>query len=82
MIALGLLGGCSTLAGFLPTIRVPVPTPCDPPKVEKPAWPVDNLADGSNVFEVARALWAEVELREGYEEKLRAAAEGCRKKPE
>lgn len=78
-VALLVLSGCATTQPGDPiTVRVPVPVPCDPPAVQRPAMPVDSLAPGSDVFQVARAHWAEREIREGYETQLRAAVDGCR----
>ena len=71
------LPACSTLADLV-TIKVPVSVPCDPPTVDRPALPVDALTGSEDVFQVARALWATDELREGYEVRLRASVDGCR----
>jgi hypothetical protein len=69
------IGGC---AHMTETVNVPVPVPCNPPKVEKPALPVDSLPQGSDIFSQVRALWATVETLEGYADQLTAALDACR----
>ena len=72
------LSGCGTLFGPTVTVKVPVPVPCNPPAVDRPAMPTEALLGLEDVFVVGRALWAELEVRDGYEERLRAAVDGCR----
>jgi hypothetical protein len=62
------------------TVEVPVPVYCEPREVPRPAMPTEALADDADVFVVARALWAELELRDAYEARLLDALEQCKKK--
>lgn len=74
-----LMTGCATAQPVPVTVRVPVPVPCDVPDVARPAMPTEALPVDAGVFIVGRALWAEIEVREGYEAQLRAAAGACRR---
>lgn len=75
------LAGCAAAVPPPPatvTVEVPVPVYCEPEVPLAPALPVDALRPGAGLHEVARALWASLELLEGHAERLRAAAESCR----
>lgn len=63
-------------------VKVPTPVYCEPDDVPAPALPIDQLQEGADDYDVTRALWATVEMQEGYQVKLRAAVDACRaKKP-
>lgn len=69
------LVGCSVRTV---TVQVPVPVPCTIPELPAPTLPVDSLKpDESNVFVIDRALWASIELLEGYVGQLQEAIKGC-----
>ena len=67
--------GCATTTH---TVSVPVPVPCDPPKVDKPTLPIDALPTGSTIFDQVKALWATVETLEAYAGQLNVAIDACR----
>lgn len=66
------LAGCTTTK--VVEVKVPVPVPCVVEKVEEPVYPT---AQGSTLFERVKVLLAEIELRKGYEAKLKATMAGC-----
>jgi len=80
-----LLGGVAALAGLLAacgvapvqTVKVPIPVPCDAAEPARPAMPTEALSPGVDLDRFAAAAMAEIELREGYEGELRAAARAC-----
>lgn len=59
-------------------VEVPVAVPCSAPVVDHPIWPLGDLPSQSTIYDQARLALAEIELREAYETKLRAAIESCR----
>jgi hypothetical protein len=71
--------GCSLPARTI-TQQVPVPVPCEVPDIPRPPLPVDSVPESADIFVIDRALWASLEIIEGYVGQLRAAAEGCRSK--
>lgn len=73
---LTLLPGCSALGGAF-TVKVPVPVECRETMPARPAMPTEGLKPGGSLFASTVSLQAEVELREGYEGKLRAALAAC-----
>lgn len=56
-------------------VKVPVPVPCTTPHVEEPVYPKPSADAG--IFERVKVALAEIELRKGYEAKLRAAKSAC-----
>lgn len=70
-----LLAGCATRTI---TVQVPVPVPCQMPDIPKPALPIDTVPQDSDIFVIDRALWASMELIEGYIVQLQTAMAGCR----
>lgn len=66
------LAGCTTTK--VVEVKVPVSVPCVVEKVEEPVYPT---AQGSTLFERVKVLLAEIELRKGYEAKLKATVAGC-----
>ena len=73
-----LLTGCASL-GLTTRIEVPVAVDCNPPAIDAPSRPIDSLAPQANEFEFSRALWATVEVLEGYTQHLEAAVAACRR---
>ncbi len=72
-----LLTGCAAF-GTTTRVEVPVSIPCRPPAIEAPSRPVDGLTSQANEFEFSRALWATLEVLEGYVQHLEAAIAVCR----
>jgi hypothetical protein len=56
-------------------VRVPIPVPCVTEAVEEPVYPKAEEDDG--LFVRVRALLAEIEMRKGYEARLKAVVAGC-----
>ena len=80
IVLTALLVGCSA-APPRPTVietKVQVSVPCDPGPVPAPAFPVDGLTGDEDIFAKAQTLAADVETREGYEARLKAAVDACR----
>lgn len=76
IVLLGLLAGCSNTGPAL-QVKVPVPVECKEQEPERPVMPTDSLGPKDSLFVKAQAAMAEIELREGYEGKLRAALRAC-----
>lgn len=70
-----LFAGCATRTI---TVQVPVPVPCQMPDIPKPALPIDTVPQDADIFVIDRALWASMELIEGYIVQLQTAMAGCR----
>lgn len=80
LVALAGLAGCASPAQRAPDVQqvlVPVPVPCKVPAPTKPAYAVEALPLGSNVFRQMAALRAERKQRQGYEAELEAAILAC-----
>lgn len=74
------LGGCATAPRVeIQTVKVPVPVECREPTPDRPSMPTEALADDADPFELLRASLAEIDRREGYEGKLVAALENCKR---
>lgn len=58
-------------------VKVPVLVPCITAMPAKPAFAVDALPLGSDVWQQMAALRAERLQRKGYEQELEAALTGC-----
>ena len=74
------LAGCATAPQ--PTVapvevKVPVPVPCRITPPEKPAFAVDALPLGSEIWDQMAALRAERKQRQGYEGELESAIRTC-----
>jgi hypothetical protein len=70
------LGGCGLVPKPAPqTVLVP----CEAPKVDRPSFPFDTLPAEADIFTKVKTLLADRETRKGYEGKLEAATEACRK---
>lgn len=72
-----LLAGCGATAPRLQAVKVPVPVQCQATVPDRPAMPTESLKPGVTLFEFVKAAQAEIERREGYEERLRAALAEC-----
>lgn len=70
-----MLGGCATPP---PSVLAPVPVRCKEPTPDRPSMPTDSLALDAPLDTKARSMAAEIELRDGYELRLRTALEACR----
>lgn len=74
------LGGCATAPRVeIQTVKVPVPAECREPTPDRPSMPTEALADDADAFDLLRASLAEIDRREGYEAKLVAALENCKR---
>jgi hypothetical protein len=67
--------GCATRTV---TVQMPIPVPCEMPDIPKPALPIDTVPQDSDIFVIDRALWASLELIEGYVVQIQTAMAGCR----
>lgn len=75
-----LLAGCASAPEVIEKpveVKVPVPVPCKAPDIPVPAWPLAIVAPSASDFDFFKAALAEVELRKGYEARLRAALYAC-----
>lgn len=74
------LAGCATTEPrtALQRVNVPVPVECKEEEPARPLMPTEALAPGVTVDQYVQASQAEIERREGYEIRLRAALEACR----
>lgn len=84
MRAIFLIAACALLAGCavqkhveIQQVKVPVPVECREPEPERPVMPTEALAPGVALFELVQAALAEIDRREGYEVRLRAALRIC-----
>lgn len=68
------LAGCSTEKGV---IKIPIPVACTETVPERPAMPTESLMPGVDAFMLTRAALAEIDRREAYEIKMRAALAAC-----
>lgn len=74
-----MLAGCVTLpAPVVTTVEIPVSEKCDAPVPSRPAFAVDALPLGADIFDQSKALRAERQQRKGYEIELEAAVQACR----
>ncbi len=74
VLVLGLLAGCG---GTLQTIKVPVPVECKETVPDRPSMPTEAFTERPALDRWVQAAAAELERREGYELRLRAALEAC-----
>jgi hypothetical protein len=59
------------------TVEVPVSVPCKVPAIERPAWALDQVDPGSDIYTKGRAALVEVGQRMAYEVRLEAAVASC-----
>jgi hypothetical protein len=76
LIAASFMVGCSATGGAI-TVKVPVAIACQETMPARPAMPTEGMKPGGKLFASTTAMQAEIELREGYEGKLRAALAEC-----
>lgn len=76
-LASAVLAGCTTPPARLQPIKVPVPVQCQAQVPARPAMPTEALRPGVGLDPFVKAAQAEIERREGYEERLRAALAEC-----
>lgn len=74
VVVLGMCAGCATTT--IP-VRVPVPVECRVDVPARPAMPTDASKTTDAIDAKVKAALAELETREGYEVKLRAALDVC-----
>jgi len=74
------LAGCATAPRVdIQTVKVPVPVACREATPDRPSMPTEALAEDADPFDLLRASLAEIDRREGYEVKLVAALENCKR---
>lgn len=71
---LGLLSACQATTG---QVRVPVPVECREEVPDRPQMSTEQLLPGDGLDAFVQAATAEIERREGYELRLRAALQAC-----
>ena len=79
-----LIAACALLVGCagqkhveIQRVKVPVPVECREPVPDRPAMPTEALAPGVALFELVQSALAEIDRREAYEVRLRAALQIC-----
>lgn len=72
------LAGCST-PPVLTTVKVPVPVECRESVPPRPVMPTEQFSQKPGLDDFIKAATAELEIREGYETRLRQVAETCTK---
>ncbi|MCZ4315181.1 hypothetical protein O4H66_17375 [Comamonadaceae bacterium G21597-S1] len=77
LVLLVLLPGCATTPAQLQPVHVAVPVPCQAVVPDRPVMPTESLQLGVTLFGFVTAAQAEIERREGYEQRLLAALLGC-----
>ena len=80
LVSIMVLSSCAS-APRTPAVveaRVQVNVPCDPGSVPAPAFPIDGLTGDEDWFNKAQTMAADIEVREGYESRLRSAVDSCR----
>lgn len=70
------LAGCAT-TDRLVEAKVPVPVECREQEPTRPAMDTESLKPEARIDEQSRAMRAEIEAREGYEDRLRTALRNC-----
>ncbi len=80
LLCLLALGGCAIPPRVeIQIVKVPVPVECREPTPDRPSMPTEALAENADPFDLLRASLAEIDRREGYEVKLVAALENCKR---
>lgn len=70
-----LLSGCASTQ--YTRVNVPVPVECKEVVPDRPAMPTESLASGAAPWVLLRAALSEIDRREAYEIKMRAALVAC-----
>jgi type IV pilus biogenesis protein CpaD/CtpE len=76
LIAALLLTGCAS-TDRLVQVKVPLPVACQVVEPARPMMDTETVLISAPIDELARAMRAEIERREGYEGQLRAALNAC-----
>lgn len=76
-VALGMLLTACGSAPVLTEVKVPIAIQCQEAVPDRPAMPTEGFTAKPALDEYVRAARAELEIREGYETKLRTALEAC-----
>ena len=79
LAALALAGCAAAPRVEIQTVKVPVPVECREATPDRPSMPTEALAEDADPFDLLRASLAEIDRREGYEVKLVAALENCKR---
>lgn len=74
LVVCAVLAGCSTEKGI---IKIPLPVVCNEVVPDRPVMPTESLVPGVEPFVLTRAALAEIDRREAYEIKMRAALVAC-----
>lgn len=74
-IAALILAGCGT--SQYTRVHIPVPVECQETVPDRPAMPTELLAPGATPWVLLRSALAEIDRREAYELKMRAALVAC-----
>ena len=77
LIAALLLTGCAS-TDRLVQVKVPLPVACQITEPARPMMDTETVSISASIDELARAMRAEIERREGYEGQLRAALSACK----
>ena len=79
-----LIAACALLVGCagqkhveIQQVKVSVPVECREPVPDRPVMPTEALAPGVALFELVQSALAEIDRREAYEVRLRAALQIC-----
>lgn len=76
-LAAALLGaGCAGTPQYT-RVNLPVPVECKEVVPDRPAMPTESLASGAAPWVLLRAALSEIDRREAYEIKMRAALLAC-----
>lgn len=83
-IAISLIAVCALTACAAPQTRVeiqrvnvPVPVECREREPDRPTMPTEALVPGVAPYRLLQSALAEIDRREGYEVRLRAALRAC-----
>ncbi|WVR18285.1 hypothetical protein y223_00005 [Bordetella phage PY223] len=74
------VSGCASNAPVVvrtERVEVPVSVPCRTPDIDRPAWALDALPKGADLFQRVRAMAVEIEQRRAYIARLEAAVKSC-----
>jgi type IV pilus biogenesis protein CpaD/CtpE len=77
LISALLLTGCAS-QDRLVQVKVPLPVACQVTEPARPMMDTETVLISAPIDELARAMRAEIERREGYEGQLRAALSACK----
>jgi type IV pilus biogenesis protein CpaD/CtpE len=77
LISALLLTGCAS-QDRLVQVKVPLPVACQITEPARPMMDTETVLISAPIDELARAMRAEIERREGYEGQLRAALSACK----